>query len=413
MRKIGAGLGKLLLAGGKRAAPPDLVFREFQESLTIIEDLDQIALNFLGTIREGIPVERVAFFIYDGDLSEFRIVSSFGLDVSSSIPTFSAHDRLAKWLKVNKTWFDVRRSPGVFGFLGEGERRIFDRLGFNLCFPLLSMNRLVGILCLGPKTTSFGYSKAELGFIESLTSQAGIALENALLYKEQRERYRRMLRADRLATIGELAAGAAHEIRNPLTAIKSSLQYMEGKGREDRDKNLLRTALEETTRIDEILSGLLSFARPSEPKKTRFDLLELIEETLTLVVYQARASKVAVRRSFPESPVPTSGDRGQLKQLFLNVFLNGLQAMSGGGGLDVEVLSPEGRKAVVRISDTGVGISDENLERIFDPFFTTKKGGTGLGLSICYGIIKSHGGEIEIKSRLGEGTQVTISLPFP
>ncbi len=413
MGMIGGRIGKFFLGKGKRVAPPDLIFREFQESLGIIEDVDQIALNFLGTIREAVPVERLAFFIFDGDLSQFRIVSSFGIDdIPAGTLTFSAQDRLAKWLKVNKTRLEVRRSPGVFDFLGEGEKRLFDRLGFDLCFPLLSMNRLVGILCLGPRIAPGDYSKTELRFVESLTAQAGIALENALLYKEQRERYRRMLRADRLATIGELAAGAAHEIRNPLTAIKSSLQYMEGRCRENVEKNLLRTALEETTRIDEILSGLLSFARPSEPKKTRFDLLELLEETLALVVYQARALKVTVRRSFPESPVPASGDRGQLKQLLLNVFLNALQAMSGGGELEVEIIAPEVRKALVRISDTGVGISDEDLERIFDPFFTTKKGGTGLGLSICYGIVKSHGGDIEIRSRLGSGTQVTVSLPL-
>ncbi|MCK7541206.1 MAG: hypothetical protein MZV63_65130 [Marinilabiliales bacterium] len=139
----------------------------------------------------------------------------------------SGEDRLAKWLKVNKTFLDVAGRPGVFDFLGEAEKDVFGRLGLALCYPVLSMNRLIGILGIGPKGARGSYSADESAFIDSLMPQAGIALENALLYKEQKERFRRMLRADRLATIGELAAGAAHEIRNPLTSIRSSLQYLE------------------------------------------------------------------------------------------------------------------------------------------------------------------------------------------
>jgi signal transduction histidine kinase len=413
MSRFPGKIKSLLSKKGKRIVPQGLIFREFQESLGIIEDVDQIALNFLGTVKEAVPVERLAFFIHDGDLAQFRIVSSFGMDEEAvEALAFSSQGHLARWLKVNKTGLDVRGNRGAFEFLGDGEKGVFERLGLEICFPLLSMNRLVGILGLGPKSVPGSYSKADLAFIESLTPQAGIALENALLYREQRERYRRMLRADRLATIGELAAGAAHEIRNPLTAIKSSLQYLEGRCGEDVERKLLRTALEETSRIDEILSGLLSFARPSEPKKSRFDLIGLLEETLSLVNYQARASDVAIRPVLPRSPIFANGDRGQLKQLFLNVFLNALQAMSRGGELALELVAAEGRKVLVKVSDTGVGIPDEDLDRIFDPFFTTKKGGTGLGLSICYGIVKSHEGDIEIKSRRGEGTRVLITLPL-
>ena len=184
---------------------------------------------------------------------------------------------MAKWLKVNKTFLDVRRRPGVFSFLGEKEKAVFSRLGFVLCYPILSMNRLSGILCAGPKGDGGPYSAEESAFIDSLMPQAGIALENALLYKQQRERFRRMLRADRLATIGELAAGAAHEIRNPLTSIKSSLQYLESRCREETEKKLLSVALRETDRIDEILTALLSFSRPSEIRKEPCDLVALLE----------------------------------------------------------------------------------------------------------------------------------------
>jgi signal transduction histidine kinase len=122
--------------------------------------------------------------------------------------------------------------------------------------------------------------------------------------------------------------------------------------------------------------------------------------------------KVAVRRAFPDKPLVVEGDRSQLKQLFLNLFLNALQAMEEGGELTVEALGKNGTKAVVAVADTGEGIPEENLDRIFDPFFTTKKSGTGLGLSICYSIVKSHRGEIEVKSRPGKGTTIFVSLPL-
>jgi signal transduction histidine kinase len=392
--------------------PARLLSREFAESLNLIEDFDQIALNFLGTIREAVAVEGLAFLIYDNDLAQFRVSASTGLDEAPlKTLSFSPHDHLAKWLKINKSPLDVRNQPGVFEFLSEREKAIFQQFGFEVCYPLLSMNRLIGILCVGPKAAPEGFSKQELAFIESLTPQAGIALENALLYKEQRERFRRMLRADRLATIGELAAGAAHEIRNPLTSIKSSLQYLEEKCRQETEKKLLGVALQETDRIDEILSALLSFSRPSEIKKEQVDLVVTLEESLALISYQARAGSVEVETKFPPGPVFLNGDKSQIKQLFLNIFLNAIQAMERGGRFVCEILPLANEKILVRVTDTGDGIPEENMDKIYDPFFTTKKGGTGLGLSICYSIVKSHKGEIEVRSRLGQGTTVLVTLP--
>jgi signal transduction histidine kinase len=388
------------------------LFREFAESLNLIEDFDQIALNLLGTIKEAVTVDRLAFFVQDADRGQFRVGASFGYappDLRGI--SLSGEDRLSKWLKVNKTYLDVRARPEVFSFLEEREKDVLRRLALALCFPVLSMNRLIGILGIGEKPSGAAWSAEETAFLDSLMPQAGIALENALLYKEQRERYRRMLRADRLATIGELAAGAAHEIRNPLTSIKSSLQYLESRCREETEKQLLGVALRETDRIDETLAALLSFSRPTEIRKEPCNLVGLLEESAALVSLQARAKGVEVRTSFPPVPIIVDADGSQLKQVFLNVFLNAVQAMEGGGTLSVEALRHENGRPLIRVMDTGPGIPEEALEKVFDPFFTTKKGGTGLGLSICYTIVKAHGGEIEIRSRPGEGTTVLVSLP--
>ena len=307
--------------------------------------------------------------------------------------------------------FDLFRKGGGVEILAASEAELLGRLGIGTCFPLSSMNRLIGILLAGGSEERGRLAPGEKSLISHLLPQAGIALENAILLREQRERLRRMSRADRLATIGELAAGAAHEIRNPLTAVRSSLQYLESKATDETTKNLLGTALRETSRINDIVSALLAFSRPSEIVRERRDLREILAESLDLVAYQASKGKIAVERDYP-APLPISGDGAQLKQLFLNLFLNAVEAMPGGGTLRVEGRRNEGGRILVSVIDTGEGIPEDRLDRIFDPFFTTKKNGTGLGLSICYHIVKTHDGDIEVKSKEGRGTTILIHLPF-
>lgn len=392
---------------------PWLLFKELESSLNLIEDLDQISLNFLGRIKEIIAVKKLALIIYDQDSGRFRVSNHLGFDEPEMKKVFfSRNDRLVRWLKVNQTYFDTKEQTGVLNYLTRKEKDILTGLGIEICYPLVSMNRLIGIVFIGSKENKEKFSRQELSFVLSLTPQAGIALENAILYKEQRERFRRMSRADKLATIGELAAGAAHEIRNPLTAIKSSLQYLKTKNQDQKENTLLDNALKETERIDEILSGLLSFSRPSEIKREKENLIETLEESLQLISFQVNKQKINVTRDFPPEPVFLTGDKAQLKQLFLNLFLNSLQAMKAGGELKIELAFSGDGKVLIAIADTGEGIPEENLDKIFDPFFTTKKGGTGLGLSICYGIVHSHQGEIEIKSKVGQGTTALIKLPL-
>jgi signal transduction histidine kinase len=392
---------------------PLLVFKEFEGSVNLIEDYDHIARNFLGKIREVVPLPKLILLVHDADMGRFTLAAfANAAEEEARSISFPRNSRLVRWLKVNETYLEISRRSGVLEYLTGRETEILDALGVEMCFPLISMNRLIGILLVGTKPGGGPFTKLEISFISSLLPQAGIALENALLFREQRQRLRRMSRADKLATVGELAAGAAHEIRNPLTAIRSSLQYLESKGPDETSRKLLASALQETERIDGIVSALLAFARPSEISKERHDLRETVEESLELISFQARAQKVAVSKAVPPAPLLIRADRAQLKQLFLNVFLNAIQAMPAGGTMNVETLVMDERKARVTVTDTGEGIPEEKLDRIFDPFFTTKKGGTGLGLSICYNIVKSHQGDIEVKSKAGQGTTILITLPL-
>ena len=412
MKKLFKGLSTTF-AGKKPELYPWFFFKELEDSLKIIEDIEQIGHNFLGKIKEFIPVERLLLVIFDQGQGKFKVSNYMGYDenVVKNV-VFLGTDPLVKWLKVNKTHLYIPEQPGVFDFLTEEEKNRLETFHIELCFPLVSMNRLIGIIFLGPKTGNIKFTKQELTVISALTPQAGIALENAVLYKEQRERFRRMSRADKLATIGELAAGAAHEIRNPLTAIQSSLQYLSTKISSEKEKNLLENALKETSRINEILTALLSFSRPSEIKKEKNNIIDICEESLDLIAIQAKKGKIEISRTFPDTPVLLTCDRAQIKQLFLNIFLNSVQAMPEGGELKLEVTLLDKQKILVDVSDSGGGIAESDLDKIFDPFFTTKKGGTGLGLSICYGIVESHRGEIEVKSRDGQGTTVLIKLPL-
>ncbi len=392
---------------------PYTFFKELEDSLNIIEDIKQIGHNFLGKIKEFTPVENLFLVIFDQETGKFKVSNSIGFEEEKINKVFFlSKDPLAKWLKVNKTHLYIPEKSGVLRFLAKKERELLENLNIELCFPLVSMNRLIGIIFIGPKTKKKKFTKQELAIISTLTPQAGIALENAILYKEKRERFKRMSRADKLATIGELAAGAAHEIRNPLTAIQSSLQYLSTKIHAEKENKLLTNALQETGRINEILSALLSFSRPSEIKKEENNIIEILEESLDLISIQSNKYKIKITRDYPNTPLLLNSDKAQLKQLFLNILLNSAQAMNSGGELKIEVHPKDNHKILITVTDTGEGIPEDKLDNIFDPFFTTKSGGTGLGLSICYGIIESHKGEIEVKSKVGQGTTISITLPL-
>jgi two-component system, NtrC family, sensor kinase len=255
-----------------------------------------------------------------------------------------------------------------------------------------------------------GVTVADSRLLEALASQAALAFENAALLREQKARLKRMLLAERLATAGELAAGAAHEIRNPLTGIRSAIQYVRADYAVGSDRaELMDEVLAEVDRIDQIVEGLLSFARREEPVFGTVDLAELIRHSMAFMAVRAREQHIELRLDLP-AELPIRGDAGMLKQVVLNILLNALQAMPAGGRLNVDAAA-RGRNVEVRIADSGAGIAPEHLERIFDPFFTTRKDGTGLGLSICYGIVERHGGQLEVDSSPGRGTTMIIRLP--
>lgn len=228
-----------------------------------------------------------------------------------------------------------------------------------------------------------------------------------------REMQGNLARSERLASLGKLVAGIAHEINNPLTGILTYSSMAEE--RDDIDPQLrqdLQTITHETQRCAEIVRGLLDFGRESIPHKKCTNMDNLIDKTLSLVQNQVIYQDIQINRNYAEEMPQLEVDPNQLEQVFMNMFLNAAHAMPEGGELNIDTWQ-ERDKLVIAISDSGSGISAENMAKIFDPFFSTKdQQGTGLGLSVSYGIVKNHGGTIEVESTEGEGTRFLISLPF-
>jgi PAS domain S-box-containing protein len=219
--------------------------------------------------------------------------------------------------------------------------------------------------------------------------------------------------SEKMASIGLLAAGVAHEVNTPLTGISSFTQMLlEGADPQDPKTRLLEKIERQTFRAAKIVNGLLTLSRPRSSDRSSFDVNVVIADVLSLLEHQFETHRIRLRRELSESPVVVLGLEHKLQQVFLNLFLNARDAMPKGGWLSITTRT-DGNRAIVEVSDTGSGIPSEYLARIYDPFFTTKAigQGTGLGLSITYGIVREHEGTIECESGTGQGTRFILSFP--
>jgi len=249
---------------------------------------------------------------------------------------------------------------------------------------------------------------------------------NSLLSKLERARrrveryhYEQMKRADRLASIGEMAAGIAHEIKNPLAGIAGVIQVLKKEqAAGDPKRIVLEEVLSQVERMDKAVRNLLSFARPPEPRMTLVDINELIGKLLDFLAPQFAKNSIISERKLATGLPWLTLDPDLMQQALINIALNAIQAMPQGGKFIVESRAKkpaDGHPGLVEIvfTDSGKGISVENLNRIFNPFFTTRQQGTGLGLSITQRIIEQHSGEISVTSSTEKGASFTITFPFP
>ena len=257
-------------------------------------------------------------------------------------------------------------------------------------------------------TENLGRADKELkGWADSLEHKVEERSREIMRMEEQ------LRRSEKLASLGTLAAGVAHEINNPLTGILLYASILNSDKRLDPD--LLpdvERVISETQRCAGIVRNLLEFSRESSPEKEVIALEAILDELCTFFHKQPDFENIVIRKNYGSELPLVSVDPNQIRQVFMNLFINAGHAMPRGGGLEISTYrSEDGKYVCAGLQDDGDGISEENLARIFDPFFTTKTEGTGLGLSISYGIIENNGGKIEVKSRVGEGTTFIVMLP--
>lgn len=231
--------------------------------------------------------------------------------------------------------------------------------------------------------------------------------------RDLHEARRDAMRSERLAAVGELAAGVAHELRNPLTSVKLLIQTMQHRLRESMPHETFDVVVEEIGRMESTIQGLLDFARPPTLHRGLHDLSEIVKRAINLIEGKARQSGVTITFHPPVAAVNVNVDAEQLHQVCVNLLLNGIESMLGGGAFDVSVSADELEPvAQVRFEDTGTGIPARIIPRLFEPFATSKDHGTGLGLAVSRRIVMNHSGRLEAENRLHSGATFTIVLPL-
>jgi two-component system, NtrC family, sensor kinase len=236
--------------------------------------------------------------------------------------------------------------------------------------------------------------------------------ELQISHSELEQAHKHLFRTEKLASIGQLAAGVAHEINNPLGTITIYAHLLQkGMETDDPRREDISLIISEASRAKDIVQGLLSFARETKLRTGPMNINDIITDVLGLVVNQSLFHNITIKESLYQDLPTIVADETQIKQVFLNIILNAAQAMEGNGELTITT-TQEGNQVKVRIADTGPGIPPEIMGKLFSPFFTTKEKGTGLGLAIVYGIIERHLGKVDVETELGKGTAFILSLPI-
>ena len=391
---------------------------KFSKAMVMILDLKSLTKKIIETITETMGVEKASLFFFNEERGGYYLLESKNIKVSSFPPILSKADPLPRYLQKIKEI--VIREELVKGTTIPELKEVVNtlsRIEAEVSIPLISKGQLLGMINLSHKFNKDIYSHEDIELLSTLANQTTIAIENARLYDDLKKSKSYIRRADRLASLGTLTAGLAHEIRNPLVAIKTFTQLLPERINDDEFRNhFLSIASGEVDRISALVTELLEFARPSEPKFELEDINAVLDGMILLVSTETKSKRVEIVREYASNLSPITIDREQMKQVFLNMLLNAIEATPEDGKIYVKTRSytkPDGEPYIqVEFTDTGCGIRPEYLEEIFTPFFTTKEKGSGLGLSISNQIIQDHKGYIEVESQLYRGTSFFINLPL-
>ncbi len=351
---------------------------------------------------------------------------------SREITELKGDDQFLLWLAKNdkipyREFVDI---DPVYNPIREAAKDYFNLTDAILAVPLVLNEKLLGIINLGKKANLKRYNAADFHFLATLKNQSTIAISNSLLYenieeqvrqrtKELMEVQKQLVQAEKLATVGTLAGGVAHEINNPLTAILANVQMLLAADPVDAqlDRESLELIEEATQRCRTIVKKLMVYAKkPLESREvSEVDLLDVVENVVSLLDYQLQQENIKIIVNAKDEEYLTRGNFNELEQVVTNIVLNARDAIKQikkSGEIHMSLLK-SGDWIKLQFQDEGVGIAKEIMPKIFDPFFTTKEvgKGLGLGLSICQAIVEKHKGLISVQSELSKGSTITVQFP--
>ncbi len=394
---------------------------ELGRVVTSTLDLDEVLRLAMQGINQIIEAEAGSLLLLDETTSQLVFQVSLHGDAQQSAPfALQIGQGIAGWVvKEGEPLLvsDVDEDPRYYKEASEGFGLQCHSI---LCVPLIIREHVIGAIELINKLGG-QFTAEDLELLNSMASTIAIAVENARLYTELAEFARelersqaQLVKAEKLAATGKLAASLAHEINNPLQAIQNCL-HLVTRNRplsEAKRQTYLSMAQEEVQRLIDLVQRMLDFYRPSKENVEPVEVSDVLDDVLSLVGKRLQHGGITVHRTERSPSPPVDGVSNLLKQVFLNIIINALEAMTEGGDLYIDTSWDEQREEVaVSFTDTGHGIPASELASIFDPFFTSKPKGTGLGLSISHGIIERHGGRIEVKSEVGKGSAFSVHLP--
>ena len=401
------------------------IVTQFASDLGTMTDLPTIGNRIIQELCRVEMTTHGALFVLDREHECYRRANMVGSDALASIPPTMAvsHPLPHHLLATNRIMAQANSATDLQDpDFGADACRAMESMHASRIVPHLNKGRLIAFSVLGaavPLTTGQPLNKALLA---ALAQTATNALDTIVLYEELHRSHTLIKRTDRLKSLETIAGGFAHEIRNPLTSIKTFIQLApERKDDPQFIQEFSKVVLDDVYRIERLIQEILDYARYMEPKLTDEDFNEIVTSCLYFIDVKADSRGIKIEKELASDLPRVMLDRQQIKQVLLNLLLNAIDSMAGAGGrLRVQtrtVVKPGGNVwAHIEIEDTGEGIQETNLEHIFDPFFTTKHEsgeheGTGLGLTIVHQIIQEHHGEIRVKSTVGIGTTFFVSLP--
>ena len=390
---------------------------KFSKAMVSILDLQSLSKNIIETIAQTMGVEKASLFLWNEEKGGYSLFESRNIEMTDSTRQLPKDDPLPRYLQKVREII-IREELAKWAHIPElnDVSNGMSSLEAEVSIPFISKGQLIGMINLSHKFNKDIYSHEDIELLSTLANQTAIAIENARLYEDLKRSKSYIRRADRLASLGTLTAGLAHEIRNPLVAIKTLTQLLPDRldDEEFRDQ-FLKIASGEVDRISSLVNELLDFARPSDPKLEFEDINTILDGMILLVSTETKKKQINILKSYASDLPPVLIDREQIKQVFLNILLNAIQATAENGRIMVKTrafMKPGGEPyAQIEFTDTGCGIPGEHLEEIFNPFFTTKSTGSGLGLSISHQIVQDHRGYIDVESQLDKGSSFFINLP--